>query len=130
VEALLCHYLTLKTDLLNDAPPEQKAEILHPALTSPLMAPPVCNKHGAVHPDKRAKGKAHGKYKNGGFTNESIEKRKEQLSDLRQIEDALFILGSLEGKQHTRGNSPAGYKKILTKQQAKDFITKLKTKDL
>jgi hypothetical protein len=91
---------------------------------------PVCIKHGAVHPDKRAKGKAHGKYKNGGFTNESIEKRKEQLSDLRQIEDALFILGSLEGKQHTRGNSPAGYKKILTKQQAKDFITKLKTKDL
>ena len=85
----------------------------------------VCTKHGAVHPDKRATGKSHGRYKHGDDTKEVVVKRKEQLSTLQNIEDILFLIKAIDGKQHKRGKLPANYQKIKTLQQAKDFITKL-----
>jgi len=88
----------------------------------------VCNKHGAVHPDKRAKGKAHGNYKNGNHTQEKLAEHKEQAAVLRNLEDVLFVLGAIEGTQHTRGRKPADYENIQTLNQAKDFIIKLAEK--
>jgi hypothetical protein len=46
------------------------------------------------------------------------------------MEDALFILGAIEGKQHTRGgNLPVRYKKLITLEDVGDFILKLEAND-
>ena len=86
---------------------------------------PVCTKHGAVHPDRRPKGKLHGRYKTGSDTTEAVIKRKKLTSVLRSLEDMLFLVGAIEEKQHSRGNRPAGYEKIVTIEQAQNYIVKL-----
>jgi hypothetical protein len=105
-----------------------KSRNLAPCLNLAAWDTPVCTKHGAVHPDKRPKGKAHGKYKHGNETVEAVIKRNKQLSILRNLEDVLFVLGAIEGKQHTRGRKPADYENIQTIEQAQDFIIKLEEK--
>jgi hypothetical protein len=88
----------------------------------------ACNKHGAVSPDKRAKGKAHGRYKNGNFTQEKIAEHKEQAAVLRNLEDVLFVLGVIEGKKHTRGRKPADYENIKTVEHATNYLLELEKK--
>jgi hypothetical protein len=88
----------------------------------------VCRSHGAVHPDKRPKGKNHSNYKNGNRTPEKIAEHKEQAAVLRNLEDVLFVIGAIEGKQHTRGRKPADYENIKTIEKAEDYIIKLEEK--
>lgn len=103
-----------------------KSRDLAPCLNLAAYGTPVCSKHGAVHPDKRQKGKLHSNFKLGHDTNEAIQTRQTLNAKLRNMEDALFILGAIEGKQHTRGgNLPVGYKKLITLEDVGDFILKL-----
>jgi hypothetical protein len=106
-----------------------KSRNLAPCLNLAAWDTPVCTKHGAVHPNKRAKGKAHGKYKHGNESVEAVIKRNKQLSILRNLEDVLFVLGAIEGKQHTRGRKPTNFGNIQTLDQAKKFIIKLEEKN-
>lgn len=100
-----------------------KSRDLAPCLNLAAYGTPVCSKHGAVHPDKRQKGKLHWNYKYGHDTNEAIQTRQTLNAKLRNMEDALFILGAIEGKQHTRGgNLPLGYKKLNTLEDVENFI--------
>jgi hypothetical protein len=85
----------------------------------------VCRNHGAVHPDKRAKGKSHGRYIHGSHTQDKIANRKEQGALIRNYEDILFLIEAIEGNHTRGGNLPLGYEKIVTMEQAKEFITKL-----
>lgn len=88
----------------------------------------VCNKHGAIRPKDRATGKAHGRYKNGNYTKEKLTEHKEQAAVLRNLEDVLFVIGAIEGKQHTRGRKPADYENIKTLDQAQNYILELEKK--
>ena len=107
-----------------------KSRDLAPCLNLAAYGTPVCSKQGAVHPDKRQKGKSHWKYKYGHDNNEAIQTRQTLNAKLRNMEDALFILGAIEGKQHTRGgNLPVGYKKLITLEDVGDFILKLEAND-
>ena len=106
-----------------------KSRDLAPCLNLAAYGTPVCSKHGAVHPDKRQKGKSHWNYKYGHDTHEAIQTRQTLNARLRIMEDALFILGAIEGKQHTRGNLPVGYKKLNTLEDVRDFILKLEAND-
>ena len=102
-----------------------KSRSLAPCLNPAAHGTPVCRNHGAVHPAKRAKGKTHGMYKHGNETVEAVKQRKEVAAVLRSLEDILFLVGAIEGQQHTRGIRPAGYKKIMTIEQAQNYIIKL-----
>ena len=103
-----------------------KSRNLEPCLNLAAHGTAVCRNHGAVHPDKRAKGKSHGRYTQGTNTKEKVATRKEQGALIRNCEDILFLLGAIEGNQHTRGgNLPFGYSQITTLEQAQAFITKL-----
>ena len=104
-----------------------KGRNLAPCLNLAAYGAPVCKVHGATKPKNRITGENHHRFKHGNDTKKVVVKRKEQLSTLRKIEDVLFLLGAIEGTQHTRGKLPANYQKIKTLQQAKDFITKLET---
>ena len=107
-----------------------KSRNLAPCLNLAAYGTPVCRNHGARDPKKQKTGEDHHRFKHGKSTKEAQINKQEQLSNLKQIEDVMFLLGALEGRNHTRGNLPANYQKIKTLQQAKDFIMKLKTKDL
>ena len=103
-----------------------KSRNLEPCLNLAAYGTPVCRNHGAVHPDKRAKGKSHGRYTLGTNTQDKLATRREQGAVIRNLEDILFLTGAIEGNQHTRGgNLPLGYEKIVTIDQANDFIIKL-----
>ena len=102
-----------------------KGRNLAPCLNLAAYGVPVCKVHGATKPKNRITGENHHRFKHGNDTKEVVVKRKKQLSTLRKIEDVLFLLGAIEGTQHTRGKLPANYQKIKTLQQANDFITKL-----
>ena len=103
-----------------------KSRNLEPCLNLAAFGSAVCRVHGAVNPDKRAKGKSHGRYTHGSHTQDKIATRKEQGAVIRNFEDILFLLGAIEGNQHTRGgNLPFGYSQITTLEQAQAFITKL-----
>ena len=107
-----------------------KSRNLEPCLNLAAHGTAVCRNHGAVHPDKRAKGKSHGRYTQGTNTKEKVATRKEQGALIRNCEDILFLLGAIEGNQHTRGgNLPLGYEKITTIEQAKEFIMKLENSE-
>jgi hypothetical protein len=99
-----------------------KSRNLAPCLNLAAYGTPVCSKHGAVHPDKRQKGKSHWNYKYGQDTKDAVQTRQMLNTKLRNMEDALFILGAIEGKQHTRGNLPLGYKKLNTLKDVENFI--------
>ena len=88
----------------------------------------ACNKHGAVRPKDRATGKEHGRYKNGNYTKDKLAENKEQAAVLRNLEDVLFVLDVIEGKQHTRGRKPADYENIQTIEQAQNYILELEDK--
>ena len=105
-----------------------KSRNLEPCLNLAAHGTSVCRNHGAIHPDKRAKGKAHGSYTHGSHTQDKIAIRKEQGAVIRNFEDILFLLGAIEGNHTRGGNLPLGYEKIVTMEQAKDFIIKLKNK--
>ena len=105
-----------------------KGRNLAPCLNLAAFNTPVCKVHGAVHPDKRPKGKSHGKYKHGQDVVAVAGKRTELAAVLRSLEDMLFLVGSLKGQQHTRGNLPAGYEKIHNLEQAQAYIHKLEAK--
>ncbi len=106
-----------------------KSRNLEPCLNLAAFGSAVCRVHGAVNPDKRAKGKSHGRYTQGTNTKEKVATRKEQGALIRNCEDILFLLGAIEGNQHTRGgNLPLGYEKLVTMEQAKEFIIKFKNK--
>ena len=102
-----------------------KSRNLEPCLNLAAHGTAVCRNHGAIHPDKRAKGKAHGRYTHGSHTQDKIATRKEQGAVIRNFEDILFLLGAIEGNHTRGGNLPLGYEKITTIEQAKEFITKL-----
>jgi hypothetical protein len=107
-----------------------KSRNLEPCLNLAAFGTPVCKVHGAVHPDKRAKVKSHGRYTHGSHTQDKVAARKEQGAVIRNFEDILFLLGAIEGNQHTRGgNLPLGYEKITTIEQAKEFIMKLENSE-
>jgi hypothetical protein len=67
----------------------------------------------------------HHRFKHGKDSNVAVAKRKELTSVLRSFEDILFLVGAIEGQQHTRGNLPAGYQKIQTIEQAQNYILAL-----
>jgi hypothetical protein len=102
-----------------------KGRNLAPCLNLAAWGTPVCTRHGAVHPDKRPKGKTHGQFKHGNDTAEAATKRKELNAVLLHIEDMLHLVGAIEGQQHTRGKRPAGFEKIHTLDQAKKYILEL-----
>ena len=102
-----------------------KGRNLAPCLNLAAYGTPVCTKHGAVHPDRRPKGKLHGRYKTGSDTTEAVIKRKELTSVLRSFEDILFLVGAIEGRKHSCGNVPAAYQKIQTIEQAQNYILAL-----
>ena len=102
-----------------------KSRNLEPCLNLAAFGSAVCRVHGAVHPDKRAKGKSHGRYTHGSHTQDKIATRKVQGALIRNCEDMLFLIGAIEGNHTRGGNLPLGYEKIVTMEQAKDFITKL-----
>ena len=106
-----------------------KSRNLEPCLNLAAHGTAVCRNHGAVHPDKRAKGKSHGRYTQGTNTKEKVATRKEQGALIRNCEDILFLLGAIEGNQHTRGNLPLGYEKITTIEQAREFLIKLENSE-
>jgi hypothetical protein len=102
-----------------------KSRNLEPCLNLAAFGSAVCRVHGAVNPDKRARGKAHGRYTHGTNTQAKLATRKEQGALIRNFEDILFLIGAIE-VNHTRGgNLPLGYEKIVTMEQAEDFIFKL-----
>ncbi len=88
----------------------------------------VCNKHGAVRPKDRATGKAHGNYKKGNYTKDKLAENKEQAAVLRNLENVLFVLGAIEGMNHTRGRKPEKYENIQTIEQAQNYILELDEK--
>jgi len=98
-----------------------KSRNLEQCLCPAAYGTTVCCKHGAVHPDKRAKGKSHGNYKKGAYTQDKLQQQTEQIAVLRNLEDALIVLGSIDNR--TRGNKPKGYKNIQTLEQVYDYIT-------
>jgi hypothetical protein len=102
-----------------------KGRNLAPCLNLAAYGTPVCTKHGAVHPNKRPKGKTHGRFKHGNDTTEAVTKRKEFNAVLLHIEDMLHLVGAIEGQQHTSGKRPAGFEKIHTLDQAKKYILEL-----
>ncbi len=102
-----------------------KSRNLEPCSNLAAYGSPVCKVHGAVHPDKRAKGKAHGRYTHGTNTQDKVAARKEQGALIRNCEDVLFLIEAIEGNHTRGGNLPVGYEKITSMQQANDFIMKL-----
>jgi hypothetical protein len=88
----------------------------------------ICNKHGAVKPKDRATGKAHGNYKKGNYTKDKLTEHKEKATVLRNLEDVLFVLGAIDGKQQTRGRKPADYGNIQTIEQAQNYSLELEEK--
>ena len=106
-----------------------KSRNLEPCLNLAAYGTPVCRNHGAVHPDKRAKDKSHGRYTLGTNTQEKLATRRVEGAVIRNLEDILFLIGAIEGNQHTRGNLPLGYEKIVTMEQAIDFIMKLENSE-
>ena len=74
-------------------------------------------------------GNLHHKYKHGLDTLDVDAKRTKLVAVLLHIEDMLFLVGSLNGKHHTRGNRPAGYEKIVTIEQAQNYILELEEKN-
>ena len=103
-----------------------KSRNLEPCLNLAAYGTPVCRNHGAVHPDKRAKGESHSQYTLGTNTQEKLATRRVEGAVIRNLEDILFLIGAIEGNQHTRGgNLPLGYEKITTMEKARDFIMKL-----
>jgi hypothetical protein len=106
-----------------------KSRNLDPCYCPAAFGTNVCNKHGAVRPKDRATGKAHGNYKKGNYTKDKLKENKEQATVLRNLEDVLFVLGAIEGKQHTRGRKPDDYKNIQTLDQAQNYILELEEKN-
>ena len=106
-----------------------KSRGLEPCMNLAAYGTPVCRNHGAVHPDKRAKGKSHGRYTIGNNTQDKLATRRVEGAVIRNLEDILFLISAIEGNQHTRGNLPLGYEKIVTMEQAIDFIMKLENSE-
>ena len=106
-----------------------KSRNLEPCMNLAAYGTPVCRNHGAVHPDKRAKGKSHGRYTLGTNTQEKLATRRVEGAVIRNLEDILLLIGAIEGNQHTRGNLPLGYEKITTIEQAREFLIKLENSE-
>ena len=106
-----------------------KSRNLEPCMNLAAYGTPVCRNHGAVHPDKRAKGKSHGRYTLGTNTQEKLATRRVEGAVIRNLEDILLLIGAIEGNQHTRGNLPLGYEKITTIEQAREFLIKLQNSE-
>ena len=106
-----------------------KSRNLEPCLNLAAYGTPVCRNHGAVHPDKRAKDKSHGRYTLGTNTQDKLATRRVEGAVIRNLEDILFLIGAIEGNQHTRGNLPLGYEKITTIEQAREFLIKLENSE-
>ena len=100
-----------------------KSRNLEQCLCPAAYGTTVCHKHGAVNPDKRAIGKSHGNYKNGNFTKDKLKEQKEQIAVIRNLEDALIVLGSIDNR--TRGNKPKGYQDIQTLVQVGTYLLEL-----
>ena len=106
-----------------------KSRNLEPCLNLAAHGTAVCRNHGAVHPDKRAKGESHSQYTLGTNTQEKLATRRVEGAVIRNLEDILFLIGAIEGNQHTRGNLPLGYEKITTIEQAREFFIKLENSE-
>lgn len=100
-----------------------KSRNLEQCLCPAAYGTTVCHKHGAVHPDKRAIGKSHGNYKKGNFTKDKLKEHTEQVALIRNLEDALIVLGSIDNR--TRGNKPKGYQDIQTLVQVGAYLLEL-----
>jgi hypothetical protein len=100
-----------------------KSRNLEPCLNLAAHGTAVCRNHGAVHPDKRVKGKSHGNYKKGNFTKDKLKEQTEQIAVIRNLEDALIVLGSIDNR--TRGNKPKGYQDIQTLVQVGTYLLEL-----
>ena len=98
-----------------------KSRDLAPCLNLAAFGTPVCKVHGAVHPDKRSKGNAHGKFKHGFDTVEAIAKQRAVNNTLRSLEQALVVTGAVERRLLTK-KLPAGCPKIKTLRQVESLI--------
>jgi hypothetical protein len=75
----------------------------------------VCRMHGARRPESVKRGPNHPGYRHGGETLSAKAERSTRLAELRQLEDQLLDLGSLEGARW-RGRKPLASRDRSNKQ--------------
>ena len=68
---------------------------------------PVCRFHGARRPGTIKRGAAHPNYRHGGETKTAKKERSQRLTELRELEGAMALVGVLEGPRW-RGRKPKG----------------------
>jgi len=66
---------------------------------------PVCRMHGARRPNTALRDKAHPNYQHGQETLSAKALRSAKLSELRQLENVMYLLGLIEGPR-TPGRRP------------------------
>lgn len=92
----------------------------------------VCNFHGgrstgAKTPEGMARIKE-AATKHGKFSKEGLARAAAQSARIRELEDALIVLGAIPEGQRTRGPKPVGYEPLITLSDVENWATEIAEK--